>query len=191
MSSPRTAGRTSSIVNTRDTSPNQPSFVETLRTSSRLAAKRAQTAIKRTVENLEGVADEPTKRARLSVPADDGESSFTDESDNSQTTPDNGSAANTSEHPMQTILGSMAGVAKEESGSTSQSKVITAVSDKPPAGKLLVWASARGSLCEALPYFRAFKGSLHSANLVAQGFLIDHEVDQHDVFGAQVIISSV
>lgn len=61
----------------------------------------------------------------------------------------------------------------------------------PPASKPQVWAYGRGSLCEALPYFRAYKGSLHSSKVVAQGFLIDHEVDYGDVFGTQVIISSV
>jgi hypothetical protein len=54
-----------------------------------------------------------------------------------------------------------------------------------------VWANGRGSLCEALPYFKAYKGSLHTASLVAQGFLVDQEVDPRDVFGAQVIICSV
>jgi hypothetical protein len=140
---------------------------------------------------LDEAADEPSKRARLSAPADDGESSFTEESEASQTTLDNGSEANTNEDPMQTILGSMAVVSKKGSGSTSQSKAIKTTATKPPVGKPLVWANARGGLCEALPYFRAFKGSLHSANVVAQGFLIDQEVDQRDVFGAQVIISSV
>ncbi|KAL2262770.1 hypothetical protein VTK26DRAFT_115 [Humicola hyalothermophila] len=61
----------------------------------------------------------------------------------------------------------------------------------PPARQPEVWANKRGSLCEALPYFRAYQGSLHSCDLVAQGFLIDQEVDNGDVFGADIIISSV
>lgn len=60
-----------------------------------------------------------------------------------------------------------------------------------PAGQPLVWAEKRGALCEALPYFRAYQGSLHSAGVIALGFLMDQEVDQGDVFGAQVVISSV
>lgn len=54
-----------------------------------------------------------------------------------------------------------------------------------------VWSNTRGGLCESLPYYRAYKGSLHTANKVALGFLIDLEVDDGDVFDAQVIISSV
>ncbi|KAL2017379.1 hypothetical protein VTK56DRAFT_2259 [Thermocarpiscus australiensis] len=71
-------------------------------------------------------------------------------------------------------------------------KAVKATPYRPPAvGEPLVWANGRGSLCEALPYFRAFKGSLHSSGLVAQGFLIDQETEHGDVFGAQVVISSV
>ncbi|KAL1836146.1 hypothetical protein VTJ49DRAFT_5532 [Mycothermus thermophilus] len=60
-----------------------------------------------------------------------------------------------------------------------------------PGGQPLVWAKGRGALCEALPYFKSFKSSLHSKDLVAQGFLIDSATEARDVFGAQVIISSV
>ncbi|KAK0628598.1 hypothetical protein B0T17DRAFT_588674 [Bombardia bombarda] len=57
-------------------------------------------------------------------------------------------------------------------------------------GKPEVWANLRGGLCEALPYFRAYKGSLHSRNREAAGFLIDKEASVRDFFGSQVIISS-
>jgi hypothetical protein len=86
---------------------------------------------------------------------------------------------------MEAIIASMAGDA--------QSSVTKITSEEGPSspGKPLVWANGRGSLCEALPYFKAYKGSLHTASLVAQGFLVDQEVDPRDVFGAQVIICSV
>lgn len=54
-----------------------------------------------------------------------------------------------------------------------------------------IWSDFRGGLCEALPYFRAYKGSLYSQNCQAMGFLIDKQVDIRDVFSAQVVISSV
>ncbi|KAM7209622.1 hypothetical protein V8F20_000025 [Naviculisporaceae sp. PSN 640] len=54
-----------------------------------------------------------------------------------------------------------------------------------------VWATFRGGLCEALPYFRAYKGSLHTQDRTALGFLIDKEASARDVFSSQVIISSV
>ncbi|KAK3365209.1 hypothetical protein B0T24DRAFT_428302 [Lasiosphaeria ovina] len=54
-----------------------------------------------------------------------------------------------------------------------------------------VWSKWRGSLCEALPYFKAYKGSLHTNGLVATGFLMDKHADPRDVFEGQVIISSV
>jgi len=61
----------------------------------------------------------------------------------------------------------------------------------PPLGLPRVWSEARGALCEALPYFKAYQGSLYSKGKVANGFLIDKEVDHGDVFASQVIISSV
>jgi hypothetical protein len=167
----------------------QSSAMVTLRTSSRLAALRAQTAIKRTVEDLDGSAqEEPAKRARLAAVGDE-ESSQTDGSDASQSTLDGAYVEDTP--AIETIIVSMAGAAKKESGAAPKVKNVKPINGSPSVDKPLVWANARGSLCEALPYFRAFKGSLHSANLVVQGFLVDQEVDQRDVFGGQVIISSV
>lgn len=54
-----------------------------------------------------------------------------------------------------------------------------------------VWANLRGGLCEALPYFRAYKGSLQTQDRTAMGFLVDKEASVRDVFGSQIIISSV
>lgn len=192
--SPMTASREGSIAVSSDTALDQPSCVVTLKIPGRLAARRAQMAIKRTFEDLDSSGIEnPTKRTRRDVAAEGetGESSHTEEAGSSQSTLDIDYAEDSQEPPMLTILGSMAGANKKAAGSSQIKAIKAAPSTTPPAGKPLVWANGRGALCEALPYFKAHKGSLHSANVVAQGFLIDQEADDIDVFGAQVIISSV
>lgn len=55
----------------------------------------------------------------------------------------------------------------------------------------VVWSNKRGGICEALPYFNSYKGSLYTKDKVVLGFLIDSEVDKRDVFSAQVIITSL
>ncbi|KAL2198595.1 hypothetical protein P885DRAFT_33104 [Corynascus similis CBS 632.67] len=165
---------------------NQP-LVAKLRTSGRLAAQRVQKAIKRTAEDLdESTLEGSSKRVHL----DTGEGSESSQSDISQYVADTVSE-NTHNDSMQTIVVSLAGAGTTSRPKTKVQTIETPLTRPPAAGKPLVWANTRGSLCEALPYFRAFKGSLHSADLVCQGFLIDQEVDQRDVFGSQVIISSV
>ena len=54
-----------------------------------------------------------------------------------------------------------------------------------------VWSNYRGGICEALPYFRAYKGSLYTHAYEALGFLIDREADIRDVFSGQIVISSM
>ena len=54
-----------------------------------------------------------------------------------------------------------------------------------------VWAIRRQGLCEALPYYNAYKGSLHTTDNVAQGVYIDAQSRDHDIFKAQVIITTV
>ncbi|KAK4229938.1 hypothetical protein QBC38DRAFT_69141 [Podospora fimiseda] len=82
---------------------------------------------------------------------------------------------------------------KRKRGAKLQDAVVDATEDlRPdPSVRPLVWSNQRGGLCEALPYYRAYKGSLHTSNKLAKGFLIDVEIDQGDFFGQQVIISSV
>ena len=183
--SPRMSSRANPMAEDPSKSEGQPSLVVKTRASKRLAAQHAQQAIKRSMQDLDAdTSGEPSKRARLRAPAarEDAESSCTEESGVSQSTVD--SADVCGKGPMEAIIASMAGDA--------QSSVTKVTADGPPSsGKPLVWANGRGSLCEALPYFKAYKGSLHSASLVAQGFLVDQEVDPRDVFGAQVIICSV
>lgn len=166
-----------------DTPPDRPSLIVTLRVSSRLAARYTQLAMKRSREDSGTTeAEEPAKRTRLSaLPAvEDEESADTEEAAGSRPTRGVNSGATRGRRPRQAP------------GSSAHVPVIEAIPNKPPSiGQPLVWAKMRGGLCEALPYFKAYKGSLHSAKVVAQGFLIDQEVDQLDVFGSQVIISSV
>lgn len=65
-------------------------------------------------------------------------------------------------------------------------------SGPPPMGQPPIWAERRGGLCEALDYYKSYKGSLYTRKDVGVlGFLIDSEVDPRDVFGTQVIISSL
>ncbi|KAK0703506.1 hypothetical protein B0T26DRAFT_744306 [Lasiosphaeria miniovina] len=68
---------------------------------------------------------------------------------------------------------------------------LSTVSQPEPSFPPSIWSKWRGSLCEALPYFKAYKGSLHTNGLVATGFLMDKHADPRDVFDGQVIISSV
>ncbi|AEO54781.1 hypothetical protein MYCTH_100011 [Thermothelomyces thermophilus ATCC 42464] len=161
-------------------------FTSSDTTKSRLAAQRLRIATKRAAADLEdSTSANPEKRIRLDA-SEGGESS---ESNLAQRTTDrnDGDKPNDSSKP---IIGSRTDASEE--ASFTQHQVIQPISNRSPAaGRPLVWANGRGSLCEALPYFRAFKGSLHSADLVCQGFLIDQEADQRDVFGSQVIISSV
>lgn len=192
--SPMRASREGSIAVSSDTALDQPSCIVTLKIPGRLAARRAQMAIKRTFEDLDsGVIENPTKRIRRDVAAvgETGQSPHMEEAGSSQSTVDNDYAEDSQEQPMLTILGSMAGANKKAAGSSQIKAIRAAPNTTRPAGRPLVWANGRGALCEALPYFKAYKGSLHSANVVAQGFLIDQEADDIDVFGAQVIISSV
>jgi hypothetical protein len=183
----------------------EPSTMPALRASSRLASRRATAAMKRSFEDREESGDEeaePTKRARLNAgsTAQEEESAHSSQSDASSSATDNAQAEGNHDDSMETIMESMAGATSEQSPARKTkvakvakvAKIANATIDGPPSwGKPLVWAKARGSLCEALPYFRSFKSSLHSANVVCKGFLIDQEVDQLDVFSLQVIISSV
>jgi hypothetical protein len=188
------ASREGSIAESSDTSPDRPSRIVILKTSGRLAAQRAQIAIKRALEDLDpSEVENPPKRTRSDVPAagEAGESSHTEEAGSSQSTLSSVNVGATQEQPMRKIIEWMDDATEKDAGSTQNTVIKATTEAKPPAGKPLVWANGRGALCEALPYFRAHKGSLHTANVVAQGFLVDQEVDYNDIFGAQVIISSV
>ncbi|KAK3310812.1 uncharacterized protein B0T15DRAFT_387684 [Chaetomium strumarium] len=163
------------------------------RTSGRLAARRASAAIKRTADELEfnEAAEVTTKRPRRRAAVNHAEDPNT-ETESSQSTIPSDHAEEVQATEMEDILSSMAGTAKEGTESAPKTKITqTIVIPAPPSRQPLVWAKGRGSLCEALPYFRAYKGSLHSAGKVAQGILIDSEVDPLDVFDDQVIITSI
>ncbi|KAK4124876.1 hypothetical protein N657DRAFT_615930 [Parathielavia appendiculata] len=85
----------------------------------------------------------------------------------------------------------MAGVSKKRTSAKQETKAAEPDSRPPSSGKPLVWATSRGGLCEAVPYFKSFKSSLYTNKGVAYGFLIDHETDGGDAFDAQVIITTV
>ncbi|KAK0661566.1 hypothetical protein QBC41DRAFT_382939, partial [Cercophora samala] len=61
----------------------------------------------------------------------------------------------------------------------------------PPRGPPPILSNFRGGLCEALPYYKSYKGSCYNLGLHAKGFLIDLEVEKGDVFNENVIISAV
>ncbi len=161
-----------------------------MKTSSRVAAQRAQMAMKRTIEDVDSATDdEPTKRARSTASSMVKKAkSLQDKGYDSSEFALGSDVEDSQEEPVRTVLGAMAGIAKKGAAS-----VLTkaAQSTLEPAGDPLVWANARGSLCEALPYFKAHKGSLHTLNRVAQGFLVDQEADKNDLFLKDVLVSSV
>ena len=169
------------------TPPDRPSRFVILRVSGRLAARNAQVAMKRSIEDSGATEDEePTKRARRGdLPAVvDEESADTEELATSQPMLRIKSGATRAKRTR----GKRGSTAKARNPKTAPK---AAPSRPPPVGQPLVWAKTRGGLCEALPYFRAFKGSLHSSEVLAEGFLVDQEVDKLDFFGSQVIITSV
>jgi len=61
----------------------------------------------------------------------------------------------------------------------------------PSSRRPEVWAYKRTALCEALPYYRAYKGSFYTNGGVLYAVLIDGESETRDIFSAQVIITSM
>jgi hypothetical protein len=54
-----------------------------------------------------------------------------------------------------------------------------------------MWSNRRQGLCETLPWYKAYKGSLHTAIKVPLGMLLDGLDRPQDVLQAQVIITTV
>jgi hypothetical protein len=68
----------------------------------------------------------------------------------------------------------------------------SAQNDKPdPYGEPPVWADKRQSLCEALPYYKAYMSGAYQQAGVARGFLVDKEVGPRDKFEEEILITSV
>ncbi|KAK6952085.1 hypothetical protein Daesc_006614 [Daldinia eschscholtzii] len=64
--------------------------------------------------------------------------------------------------------------------------------NKPePYGQPVAWADKRAALNDALPYFKAHQGSVHTKDLVPKGMLIDCIVGIRDYFSSQVIVTSI
>ena len=59
-----------------------------------------------------------------------------------------------------------------------------------PSAQPEVYSRYRTAICEALPYFSAFQGSLYTIDLEARGFLIDKEIEKRDYLGSQVIVTT-
>lgn len=66
----------------------------------------------------------------------------------------------------------------------------TTLEDKPPTiGLPSVWAVDRASLCETLPYYRAFKGAVYASSGLARAIMLDGNahVRDHVGFGLKAI----
>lgn len=62
--------------------------------------------------------------------------------------------------------------------------------DKPaPYGQPPVWADKRQSLCETLPYYRAYQSGPYISSGIIRGFLVDKEVGPRDKFQEEIMIS--
>lgn len=145
---------------------------------------------KRPFEWLESIDESPAKRARSEethVPSISGRSKEGRITNISDTVSQGGSSVFTEANEPGTPLSPVGELHIEVRPKVAES----AENNFPGKGKPEVWATLRGGLCEALPYFRAYKGSLHTQDRTAMGFLIDKEASARDVFSSQVIISSV
>jgi hypothetical protein len=64
--------------------------------------------------------------------------------------------------------------------------------DKPsPYGQPPVWADKRQSLCETLPYYKAYMSGAYMHCQVVRAFMVDKEVGPRDKFEEEIMISRV
>jgi hypothetical protein len=64
--------------------------------------------------------------------------------------------------------------------------------DKPaPYGQPPVWADKRQSLCETLPYYRAYMSGAYMHCQTVRAFMVDKEVGPRDKFEEEIMISRV
>lgn len=64
--------------------------------------------------------------------------------------------------------------------------------DKPePYGQPPVWADKRQTLCETLPYYRAFQSGAHISQGVTRAFMVDKEVGIRDKLDDEILIARV
>jgi hypothetical protein len=65
-------------------------------------------------------------------------------------------------------------------------------SEKPePYGDPPVWADKRQSLCETLPYYRAYQSGAYITRGVVHAFMVDKEVGPRDKFEEEILIARV
>lgn len=55
----------------------------------------------------------------------------------------------------------------------------------------IVFGFRRAAVCESLPYYNAYNSSLYTQNGVARGIFLDKEARNHDVFKAEVLITTM
>lgn len=60
-----------------------------------------------------------------------------------------------------------------------------------PLGEPPVWADKRQSLCETLPYYRAYQSGAYMNQLTVRGFMCDKEVGPRDKFTEEIMIARV
>lgn len=64
--------------------------------------------------------------------------------------------------------------------------------DKPvPCGQPPVWADKRQSLCETLPYYKAYMSGAYMHLQMVRAFMVDKEVGPRDKFEEEIMISRV
>ena len=62
--------------------------------------------------------------------------------------------------------------------------------EKPePTGKPIVWSESRRELCEALPYYRAYKGGGYISEGIAHCFMFDNVAHPRDYIDSTVVIA--
>jgi len=64
--------------------------------------------------------------------------------------------------------------------------------DKPePYGEPPVWADKRQSLCETLPYYKAYQSGAYITGGIVRAFMCDKEVGPRDKFDEEIMIARV
>lgn len=55
----------------------------------------------------------------------------------------------------------------------------------------IVWATRRAALCESLPYYKSYKGSLYTNDKIPRGLYISDQARSNDKLTAEVIITTL
>jgi hypothetical protein len=60
-----------------------------------------------------------------------------------------------------------------------------------PYGHPPAWGSKRQQMCESLDWYRSYQGGTYSQNLLMKGMFIDSEVARKDIFGEEIIVTTM